>query len=600
MNTKSILQHIRNFMSSNGLSAYIIPSSDRHQNEYVPKCWRRREFVSGFTGSAGDLLVGKDFSGLWTDSRYHLQAEQQLKGTEIVLFKSGLQDVPSMNEYIAQKLSAGDAVGLDPNLFSHNAGMKLTKDLGSKSIKIKYILENPVDTFSNHNEDIPSNIITPHPDIFSGESIISKLAKTREIMAKFGSDVLLVNTLDSVAWVYNIRGTDVQYNPVAIGYGAIETNTAYLFVAKEKVTQALIKHLQDTVVIRDYNEFEEYLEKLASTKKTIIADPENVSLRTMELIRSNEPTNRATSVLFARNPITDLKAIKNEIELSGIRNAHKRDGVALVRFFKWLEETIPQQILTEISAAEKLADFRSQGKNYVGPSFGIISAFGPNGAVVHYEASSQTDLPLVADGLYLLDSGAQYLDGTTDITRTIVIGTPTQEQRETFTRVLKGHINLISTIFPTGTSGGRLDVLARKYLWEKCLNYGHGTGHGVGAYLCVHEGPHSISYNKGKDTPLKEGMVLSVEPGFYKEGEWGIRIENLVAVAEHHNCSDFLCFEILSLCPIDLRLIDSTLLNADEIDFINNYHLRVYETLKPFLNKAEQKWLKAATKKVKK
>lgn len=595
--SQHLICEIRKFMSKAGVSAYIILSGDPHQSEYVPTHLRRRAYVSGFTGSAGDLVITKDKAGLWTDSRYYLQARLQLRGTGIDLFKAGLKGVPSIGEWLAMKLKSDEAVGIDPNVFSNSAYSRLRKRLLPAGIQIKSILENPVDGLWTDRPPSPSGPAVPHPEEFSGESLFDRLCRVRAKTKAAGAEVLPVTALDALAWVFNIRGTDVEYNPVVIGYGAIEPERALLFIDKKKVTQSLEEHLGDLVKIRDYSSYEDYLHKLTQAGRTVLIDPDVVSRRIFDVLQGRCP------LVCRKTPITDLKAQKNQTELAGIARAHVRDGAATVRFFAWLEEAIKTETITEIGAAKKLEEFRKMGERYVGPSFGTISAFGPNGAVVHYEPSPETDARLVPGGLYLVDSGAQYLDGTTDITRTTVLGgAPTEEMKDRFTRVLKGHIQLATASFPAGTTGSRLDTLARKYLWDVGLDYGHGTGHGVGAYLNVHEGPQAISYYRGMNAPLVEGMIISNEPGYYKENEWGIRTENLVQVVKNHTLSKgdttFFKFETLTLCPIDRALINPAMLCDEELCFLNAYHKRVEETLSPLLDEASNKWLLRAVKEI--
>jgi Xaa-Pro aminopeptidase len=592
----SVIEKIRNLMSVRGLAAYIIPTQDPHQSEYTPDCWRRRAFVSGFKGSAGDLILTSDNSCLWTDSRYYLQAEQQLKASEIRLFKSGMQGVPSQTDWLLSALKKGDVVGIDPKLFSRNAYAKLSQALTAGGIVIRSIEENLVDMIWDDRPLTPLFSAVPHPEIFSGESLSDRLTRIRFEMGKITADVLLVTTLDALAWTFNIRGSDVPYNPVVIGYGAVERDKAFLFVDRRKTDKPLLDHLGDMVEIRDYDSFEAYLCGLAQTTRAVAVDPETVSRWAVERLQGT------CSLVFKRSIAVSLKAQKNEIELSGITAAHIRDGAAVVQFLSWLSKEVFSGKVTEISAANRLEAFRKENERYKGPSFGTISAFGEHGAVVHYEASPETDSAICPGNLYLVDSGGQYLDGTTDITRTVAIGSPTAEQKDRFTRVLKGHLNLAAQSFPSGTCGSQLDVIARAPLWDVGLNFGHGTGHGVGCYLSVHEGPHAISYYRGMDVPLAEGMVLSDEPGYYKENEWGIRIENLVKVVRNDDLSkngaEFFRFEILTLCPIDISLIEPMLLLDDEIDFLNAYHLRVRTTLSPLLDADTKEWLLRATQEV--
>ncbi len=592
------IQALRYVMSSNRLAAYIVPSADPHQSEYVPACWRRRAYLSSFTGSAGDLVVTLKHAGLWTDSRYFLQAETELPAAdaEITLFKSGLPETPEIGQWLASTLRKGDVVGVDSDLFSRNAFEKLSKTLRAAGLRIQGVEKNLVDSVWQTRPMLPKEVAVPHLETYAGETLANRLTRVREKIATMGGDVLLITTLDALAWLFCIRGTDVEYTPVVIGYGAVEKNRALLFVDPKKVTESLEEHLGPLVEIRPYDAFFSYLVETASADVNVIADPDAVSRRAVEKLKGR------CTVLFSQNPVTLLKAVKNPVEIEGITRAHARDGAAMVRFLAWLEAEAPQGSVTEISAAEKLESLRGELPHYRGKSFATISAFGEHGAIVHYESRDQTNCALTQDGIYLIDSGAQYLDGTTDITRTTVIGRPTNEQRDRFTRVLKGHIDLASTSFPVGTTGNRLDTIARKPLWDAGLNYGHGTGHGVGAYLCVHEGPHAVSYYRGMDVPLVDGMILSVEPGYYKATAYGIRIENLVRVVRNEALSSdegrYLRFETLTLCPIDLRLVEKSLLTRDEIEYLNTYHARVREQISPLVDETSRRWLVNATREI--
>jgi Xaa-Pro aminopeptidase len=587
---------IRELMHARGVKAYVVPSTDPHHSEYVPHNWQRRAFVSGFKGSAGDLLITHKDAGLWTDSRYFLEAEAVLQGTGIALFKQGLQSTPDMPTWIKRQLEAGDAVGMDAKLFSHRSYEKLSCALADGGIEIKRLHENLVDLVWTDREEAPLTPILVHPDALAGESVEGKLERTREALCEMGSDALVLSSLDAVAWLYNIRGSDVPYSPVVIAYAVVTRDAAHLFCAPEKVTPALEAHLDGLVVIHDYDDFESHLSSLHKTSPVVTLDPETASQWIVDLLSPHVTLKLKTS------PVTGFKAEKNAAELRGMAAAHLRDGAAVTRFLSWLEKAVPKGGVTELSAAAKLAGFRADGASYVGPSFSTISAFGPHGAIVHYEPTEASDVPLEMDGLYLVDSGGQYQDGTTDITRTVALGAPTDEQRRVFTRVLKGHIALTCSAFPAGTAGSQLDTIARKPLWDAGLNYGHGTGHGVGAYLSVHEGPQAISYYRGVGIPLKVGMILSVEPGYYKAGFYGIRIENLVQVVRDETRSTeettFLTFEPLTLCPIDLSLVEPSLLTGEELDWLDAYHAEVRARLTPSLDSEAAKWLHSATVKV--
>ena len=590
------IKTLRKVIAEKGLNAVIIPSTDPHQSEYVPEAWQRRAFVSGFTGSAGDLVVTENKAALWTDSRYYLQAEKQLMNTGIDLCRQGNPGTPSIQEWLGDALPKGAMVGVDPCLFSRKSYTKYAKALNKSGIVLAPVTENPVDGVWHDRPPFPRKPISAWPDSFAGKTVQEKLDILRDRMRATQTEYHVIAPLDAVAWLFNLRGSDVQYNPVFIAYAVIGQESAHLFVDPGQVTEAVRQHLSGIVDLHAYDSFGDFLDQIGRGGAPVLFDPETTSQWIYTRLRS--PKN----AVFMQSPISLMKAIKNDTELSGIQSAHIRDGVAMVNFLSWLEETVGANSVTELGAAEKLAQFRMQGERYIGPSFGTISAFGENGAIVHYEADTASNKTLTPDNLYLIDSGAQYLDGTTDITRTIAIGAPTDEQKTCFTRVLKGHINLAMTRFPVGTTGIQLDTIARKPLWDIGLNYGHGTGHGVGAYLNVHEGPHSISYYRGFGVQLEDGMVLSIEPGYYKPGRFGIRIENLVRVTKNPHLSTqdatFFSFEPLTLCPIDQKLIIPTLLDSAEIGYLDTYHETVYRELHAFLSDSVKEWLREATRPV--
>ncbi len=588
------LKKLRFLMEENGVQAYIIPSTDPHQSEYVPAFWRRREWISGFTGSAGDIVVTMDAAGLWTDSRYFLQAEQQLKGSGITLFKLGVSGTPSISSWISDQLFQGDRVGVDARLFTNAEFTSMAEAWNRNGIELVSLHENLVDRIWEGRPGVPSTPIRAHSIEFSGESVADKLEKVRRELRSRHVNAHVVTMLDAVAWLFNIRGDDVEYNPVVIAYAIVTIDSAMLFVHGNKITDELRAHLDGLVELHEYDAFAEALGKLSNGRHRVLLDSGSVSRWVTEQLEGNCEVEMGTS------PITLLKAVKNDVELKGFRNAHIRDGVAMVRFLCWLEKAVPAGGVTELSAAEKLAGFRVENEYFSGLSFETISSYGPHGAIIHYGPTPETDAALKPEGIYLVDSGGQYLDGTTDITRTISLGNATKKQKELFTRVLKGHIDLAMCRFPAGTVGKQLDTVARLPLWEAGLNYGHGTGHGVGSYLNVHEGPHAISYYRCIGVPLMPGMVTSNEPGFYLEGEFGIRIENLVYVVPDEESQNgeiaFNRFENLTVCPIDTKLVELSLLTEAERDYLNRYHRFVFDTLAPFLSGEELEWLKSATR----
>lgn len=590
------IKALRKLMKDHGVEAYLVPSSDPHQSEYLPEFWQRRKFISGFTGSAGDVVITQEKAGLWTDSRYYLQAEQELDKNIFALFKMGMPDVPSFEDWILRELKKGEILGVDPRLIPHKNYASLKKKLEVKGIQLKSIDTNLVDAVWETRPGAPKGMLEMHEEKYAGESAASKLKRLRKKMTDEAADVHVITTLDSIAWLFNIRGSDVEFNPVAISYAIVKEDKAFLFPDLDKVSEEVRLTLKDAVDILDYKDFSSELQSLAQKGCRVWLDEGSVNQWIVDALKEG------AKLLFKPSPINMFKAIKNKTEISGLRAAQVRDGAAMVKFLCWLEQTVGKTEVTEVSVAKKLAELRSQNDLFKGLSFETISAYGVHGAVVHYAVNAETDVPLKPEGIYLIDSGGQYLDGTTDITRTLCFGDPTDEQRESFTRVLKGMIDLLTTSFPQGTAGKQLDTIARLPLWEKGLNYGHGTGHGIGSYLNVHEGPHAISYYRCIGIGLEPGMITTIEPGYYKENDYGIRIENVALVKndDEKSCEEFTFykFENLTLCPIDTRLVKKELLSEDEINWLNNYHKKVYKTLAPLLDKPEADWLKKATKQI--
>ena len=593
---KNKIEAIRKLMKDSGVDAYLVPSSDPHQSEYVPEFWQRRKYISDFTGSAGDVVITQEKAGLWTDSRYYLQAEKELDENVFTLFKMGMPDVSSIDDWLRKELKKGESLGIDPQVISRRNFIDLKKKLEDKGIHLKCIEKNLVDEVWDERPEPPQGSIEAHEEKYAGESAASKLKRLRDKMAKTDTEAIVVTMLDSIAWLFNIRGSDVKYNPVVIAYALVTSQNAFLFTDKKKITERVQQALKDIVDIRSYGDFGAELQSLAQKGLCVWLDQGSVSQWIVDIL------DKGARLHFQPSPIKMFKAIKNETEISGFRNAHIRDGAAMVRFLYWLEQNIGKTEITEVSAAEKAAEFRAENDLFRGMSFETISSFGAHGAVVHYAANAQTDIPLKEEGIYLIDSGGQYMDGTTDITRTVSFGQPSDEQREHFTRVLKGMIDLLTTSFPQGTVGKQLDTIARMPLWEKGLNYGHGTGHGIGTFLNVHEGPQAISYYRCIGVALEPGMITTIEPGFYKENEYGLRVENVALVVKDDDTSSdevaFYTFENLTLCPIDLRLVNKDLMTEKEINWLNDYHQTVYRTLAPLLDKSEEAWLKEATAKI--
>lgn len=589
MSVRDRVEALREQMRAKGLSAYIVPSTDPHLSEYLPACWERRAFVSGFTGSAGDVVVTLDDAGLWTDGRYFLQAEQQLVGSGITLFKQGVPGVPTIEEYFARTLQAGQKVGADPQVLSVARAAQLERAVADAGAKLVLVPQNLVDRVWKDRPALPRTPLVVHPKKFAGESVASKLRRIRKEMEQVSCDAHVVSALDAIMWTLNVRGRDVDFNPVAIGYLVIEKDVATLFVDPRKMTPEVSKHFGDDVRVRPYTEAGGALRVLGTQRARVWVDQANASRWIVERLRG-ATLHRATSC------ITPMKARKNPTEQEGMRAAHRRDGVAMVRFLKWLEENVGAGDLTEIGASAMLEAIRAEGQYFQGLSFGTISGYAAHGAIIHYSADETTDVPLRPKGIYLLDSGAQYLDGTTDITRTLLLGgRATAAQKEQYTRVLMGHIELASAKFPVGTRGLRLDTFARMHLWQAGLDYMHGTGHGVGAHLNVHEGPQSIG-PRCTGAALEAGNVMSNEPGFYENGSHGIRIENLVMVqpdeALSKNGAQWLRFETLTLCPIDTQLVNVKLLSEAHRKWLNAYHQRVVKELAPALDASHVRWLK--------
>ena len=584
MNIQQRLSALRDAMHRHGVAAYIIPGTDPHASEYIADHWKERQWISGFNGSAGTVVVTLDCAGLWTDSRYFLQAAEQLAGSGIELMKQGLPDTPEIVPWLATVLQAGDKVGVNPQMFPLNAYAAMKAELAISHVELV-----SVDLLAEVWTDRPALPRKPlflYDEKYAGASAGEKLGSLRRELQARHAEVFILSALDDIAWLFNIRGEDVAYNPVVIAYALVDQEQATLFVDGGKVDAHCRAALaQQGVSLAGYADIYQAVQAIRPDA-AVLVDGDKLNQSLFEHIPAG------CTIRNTMSPVFRLKSVKNAVELDGIRHAMVKDGVALVRFFKWLEENVKTDNLSEISAAEKLYECRAQQELFKGESFSTIAGYAHHGAIVHYSATPESDLKLSADSLLLLDSGAQYLDGTTDITRTVALGTPTVPQIVDFTRVLKGHISLATAIFPVGTRGSQLDILARKALWDKCQNYGHGTGHGVGHFLNVHEGPQNIRMDENPVT-LQPGMIISNEPGLYRTNEYGIRTENLIHVipAGETEFGQFLQFETLTLFPIDQTLIDPELLDAWEIEWLNAYHLRVYNALSPNLNGDEREWL---------
>lgn len=591
MNTREKLSALRILMKRHGVDAYFVPSVDPHQSEYVPDCWKRRAWLSGFTGSAGDLLITAKKAALWTDSRYWLQAEAQLEGSGIQLMRIGQPDTPPMVEWAGAQLRRGERLAVDPQVMSMTQAGRFESALGARGVEVRYLEPNLVDALWA-DRPYPSRApLVPHSARLAGEKAEAKLERLREAMRKRGAKAHVLAALDAIAWLFNVRSRDIAYTPVAIAYAVITLRGATLYLDLEKVGAGAAKALRGVARLEQYEDFPEALQSLAAAGAPVLLDPDTTNRWVADQLAGAE-------LILGASPVFALKSIKNPTQIEAITRAHVRDGLAMVKFLRWLERAVPKGGVTEVSAAQKVDEFRAEDPTFVEPSFGTISAYGAHAAIVHYTADESTDVPLRPRGLYLIDSGGQYPEGTTDITRTVALGPPGRREREAFTRVLRGHIACARTPFPAGTTGQRHELFARGPLWEGGLNYGHGTGHGLGQFLGVHEGP--VSMKDVPTVPMEPGHLLSIEPGHYEAGRFGIRIENLAFVVPDRKLSRdgqaWHRFEPVSLCPIDLRLVDRKMLQPEERDWLNRYHERVRKTLSKHLDRDHRRWLQRATR----
>ncbi len=590
MDTKAKLRALRQAMREHFIDAYIVFSTDPHQSEYLAPHWQHRAWLSGFDGSAGTLIVTADYAGLWTDSRYFIQAERQLRNSGIELQKLKIPHTPEYEAWLGEHLAPGSTVGFDGSVVSHRTARRLERALGTRRIDLESGFDLVGDTWPDRPAR-PAEPVYALPATFAGESREDKLTRIREFLVAEELDYYLLIALDDIAWTLNLRGSDVDYNPVALSYLLVGRETAFWFGASAQLTDTAQAGLRAAdVTVRDYDALVPTLENLPAGRR-IGVDPAQVCVDLRAVCDGWH------EVVHAASPVRDWKGRKNATEIGHWRAAMRRDGVALLRLNRWLRRELEQGPVSEVVVAEQLAAFRAEQEHYRGESFAAIVGYAANGAIVHYRATPEHYAMIRPEGILLLDSGGQYLDGTTDITRTFALGKPTAEQQRHFTLVLRGHIDLALARFPAGTSGAQLDVLARNPLWQAGLNYGHGTGHGVGFFLNVHEGPQSISPNPrsaGAQRPFEAGMVTSNEPGYYREGEYGIRIENLVLCVEDPERKDWLRFENLTLFPIDRALIDPSLLTPRQRDYLNEYHAWVREELSPLLGEEEREWLEAA------
>ena len=585
---KERMHALRMTFPPNYIKAFIIPSTDPHLSEYVAPHWMSREWISGFTGSAGTVVVLMNEAGLWTDSRYFLQAAKELEGSGITLYKEMLPETPSITKYLSQKLKPGESVSIDGKMFSVQQVEQMKEELAAYSLQVD-LFGDPLKRIWKDRPSIPNSPAFVYDIEYAGKSCEEKVAAIRAELTKKGAYALFLSALDEIAWTLNLRGNDVHCNPVVVSYLLTTQDDVIYFISPEKVTKEVNEYLKEQhVKLKNYDEVETYLNTF--TGRNILIDPKKTNFAIYSAI------NPKCNIIRGESAVALLKAIRDEQEIAGIHAAMQRDGVALVKFLKWLEEAVPSGKETELSVDRKLHEFRAAQPLYMGESFDTIAGYKEHGAIVHYSATPESDVPLQPKGFLLLDSGAQYLDGTTDITRTIALGELTEEEKTDYTLILKGHIALAMAKFPVGTRGAQLDVLARMPIWKYGMNFLHGTGHGVGHFLSVHEGPQSIRMNENP-VVLQPGMVTSNEPGVYKAGSHGIRTENLTLVCKDKEgmFGDYLKFETITLCPICKKGIVKEMLTNEEIEWLNNYHQIVYEKLSPNLNEEEKVWLQEAT-----
>ena len=585
------LEGLRQLMLREHLAAFIFPSTDPHSGEYVPEHWKGRQWISGFNGSAGTAVVTLEDAAVWTDSRYFIAAEEQLHGTEFKLMKDGMPGTPSIAEWLADKLkhTNNTEVALDGmvnTLNEVNALKEELRKLGGLTLRTNL---DPLKTIWTDRPEIPTNKVELQPLELAGEETRHKIERIRMALRAVHADGTLVSTLDDVAWTLNLRGSDVECNPVFVAYLLIEQQRTTLYINKEKLTNEVYNYLlSQQIDVEDYADVTKGLANYA--EYNILLDPNTTNYTLAKMVKCQE-------IVTMSSPVPALKAVKNEAEIRGFRNAMLKDGIAMVKFLKWLKPAVEAGNETEMSLDDKLTSLRAEQPLFKGKSFETIVGYEAHGAIVHYEATPETNIPVKAKGLVLIDSGGQYQDGTTDITRTIALGDTTTEQRTAYTLVLKGFINFAMLKFPDGATGTQLDATARLPLWREGMNYLHGTGHGVGAYLNVHEGPHQVRM-QWRPAPFHAGMTVTDEPGLYVEGLFGIRIENTLLTTPYRSTpfGEFLQFSSLTLCPIDTAPIELSMLTLDELSWLNDYHRTVYNTLAPHLDSEHTEWLKDATK----
>ena len=584
---------LRQLMNEKNIDVYIVPSSDNHQSEYVGDYFKCREFITGFTGSAGTAVITQTEAGLWTDGRYFIQAETELAGSGITLYKAGIPGVPKVDEYLDTVLTEHACLGFDGRVVSMSKGKEYAEKFAYKNIRIedKYDL---IDAIWENRPSMPENPVFMLGEHYTGESTASKIERVREEMRKANATAHLLITLDDIAWLLNFRGSDVAYTPVVLCYAIVTLDCVHLFINEAKLSEEIKGTLlSDGVVLHPYNDVYEFTRNLASGE-VVLLDPERLNYALYNSIPAS--IKRVEQI----NPSVPMKAIKNDIEVENIKKAHVKDAVAQTKFMYWLKNAIGKETITELSASDKLEQFRAEQEDFLWPSFDPISAFGPHAAMCHYSSSEETNVEVTEGSLFLMDTGGNYMEGSTDITRTFAIGEISEELKRDFTNVLRGNLALSNAKFLYGCSGKNVDILARQYLWNECQDYNHGTGHGVGYLLSVHEASGRIVWRgTGEATwALEHGMVITNEPGLYIEGSHGIRLENELLVRKDikNNFGQFMKFEVITYVPFDLDAIDASLLRDDEKALLNAYHKLVFDTVSPYLTEDEKEWLKDYTR----
>ncbi|OPJ64945.1 aminopeptidase P family protein [Clostridium chromiireducens] len=591
MKVSEKIQKLRELMKKEKIDYYIVPSGDFHQSEYVAECFKSRAYITGFTGSAGTAIIGREKAILWTDGRYFIQANEQLKDSGVELFKIGIPGWPTLEEWLIDNMAEGQTLSFDGRVVSVNQYKEILRIKENKNINI-VMDKDLIDQIWIDKPKMPKEMIFLHDIKYCGKSAGEKIQEVRNEMKKLGGKSYIIASLDDIAWLYNIRGNDVKYTPVVLAYALIDEKEAVLYTNEEKVSGIDKEKLSSEGI--EIKSYEDVFKDIKEIKDSVILDSDKVSAYIYEQIRDD------VKKIEELNISTRLKAIKNNTEVKSIKNCQLRDGVAMVKFIKWIKENVDKETITELTLADKLCEIRSQGDLFIEESFGTISGYKEHAAMMHYSATEESAYKLEKEGILLVDSGGQYFDGTTDITRSIILGQISEEEKRDFTLVLKAHINLMKARFLKGTTGSNIDILSRRVLWEEGIDYKCGTGHGVGFCLSVHEGPQTIRPIPNK-IALEPGMILTNEPGIYREGKHGIRTENIMLVIEaekNDEFGEFYKFETLSYCPIDIEGIDAELLTRDEREWLNNYHKETYEKLSPLLNDDEKQFLKEVTREI--